>query len=214
MPDKKPESIIRFFIPPLTAGGSPGEATIAFIPTKFDVTGLHNAIGITYRPPISALNRSSHHHLFTLTSSSFSTPALTYRLPFRPYTNFSASTTTTTTNSTAPSTPQSSTSSSSFHHHSFSPSSNPHPPSRPLPPPYHSPNPYRSYTPHTISPSPLCNLSPRHDRLPTTNMPPTLVRPRPESMVVRRQYLSRSAGWSGDCEEIDGEMLGGCAWWG
>ncbi|MCJ1349892.1 hypothetical protein MMC31_008135, partial [Peltigera leucophlebia] len=36
--DKKPESIIRFYIPPLIPGGSPGEATIAFIPTKFDMT--------------------------------------------------------------------------------------------------------------------------------------------------------------------------------
>lgn len=152
--DKKPGSIIRFFIPPLTAGGSPGEATIAFIPTKFDVTGLHNAIGITYRPPTSAPNRSPPHDLFALTTSSFSTPALTYRIPFRPYTHFSASTTTTATTSTAPSTPQSSISSSNFHHHSFSPSSKSSsslsPPSTPLP----RPKPLSViYTPHGILPS-------------------------------------------------------------
>ena len=52
--DRKPESIIRFFIPPLTPGGVPGEATIAFLPAKFDLTGLHNAIGITYRSPTAS----------------------------------------------------------------------------------------------------------------------------------------------------------------
>lgn len=52
--DRRPESIIRFYIPPLTPGGTPGEATIAFIPEKLDVSGLHNAIGITYRPPTAA----------------------------------------------------------------------------------------------------------------------------------------------------------------
>lgn len=149
--DKKPESIIRFYIPPFIAGGSPGEATIAFIPTKFDVTGLHNAIGITYRPPTLPPNRSPAEDLFA-PPSSFSTPDLTYRPPFRPYTNLSISTTTAT--STAPSTPQSSISSSNFHHHSFSPSSTSSsslsPPSTPLP----RPKPLSViYTPHGILPS-------------------------------------------------------------
>lgn len=51
--ERKPDSVIRFFIPPPTPGGTPGEATISFIPAKMDVAGLHNAIGITYRPPTS-----------------------------------------------------------------------------------------------------------------------------------------------------------------
>ncbi|MCJ1465240.1 hypothetical protein MMC07_003856 [Pseudocyphellaria aurata] len=51
---RKPESIVRFFIPPLTTGGLSGEVTIAFIPSKLDVSGLHNAIGITYRPPTTS----------------------------------------------------------------------------------------------------------------------------------------------------------------
>ncbi len=51
--EKKPDSVIRFFIPPVVPGGVPGEATISFIPAKIDVSGVHNAIGITYRPPSS-----------------------------------------------------------------------------------------------------------------------------------------------------------------
>lgn len=52
--DRKPDSVIRFYIAPTSPGGLPGEATIAFIPAKADMTGLHNAIGITYRPPSAA----------------------------------------------------------------------------------------------------------------------------------------------------------------
>lgn len=53
--DQKPDSVLRFYIPPALPGGLPGEATIAFIPAKMDVSGLHNAIGITYRPPSAAI---------------------------------------------------------------------------------------------------------------------------------------------------------------
>ncbi|KAL8719392.1 MAG: hypothetical protein Q9225_003597 [Loekoesia sp. 1 TL-2023] len=48
------DSVIRFYIPPLSPGGTPGEATIAYIPAKLDMSGLHNALGITYRPPTAA----------------------------------------------------------------------------------------------------------------------------------------------------------------
>ncbi|KAL8979645.1 MAG: hypothetical protein Q9177_006085, partial [Variospora cf. flavescens] len=51
---KQHDSIIRFYIPPLTLGGTPGEATITYIPAKMDMSGLHNAVGITYRPPTAA----------------------------------------------------------------------------------------------------------------------------------------------------------------
>lgn len=47
-------SLLRFHVPPLSPGGHPGEVTVAFIPAKVYVTGLHNAIGITYRPPTAA----------------------------------------------------------------------------------------------------------------------------------------------------------------
>ena len=56
--EKKPDSVIRFYIPPVIPGGTPGEATISFIPAKIDVVGTHNAIGITYRPPQTACNPS------------------------------------------------------------------------------------------------------------------------------------------------------------
>ena len=52
--DKRPATVLRFPIPaPFSRYGStPGEATISFIPAKRDLTGVHNAIGITYRPPV------------------------------------------------------------------------------------------------------------------------------------------------------------------
>ena len=52
--DKKPDSVIRFCIPATTQTGTPGEATISFIPAKMDAAGVHNAVGITYRPPSSS----------------------------------------------------------------------------------------------------------------------------------------------------------------
>ncbi len=52
--DRKPNTVIRFCIPGSTPGAIPGEASVALIPAKLDVSGLHNAIGITYRPPSSA----------------------------------------------------------------------------------------------------------------------------------------------------------------
>ena len=52
--DRKLDSIIKFCIPPIIPGGAPGEVAISFIPASIDVAGLHNAIGITYRPPSSA----------------------------------------------------------------------------------------------------------------------------------------------------------------
>ncbi|KAG0650782.1 hypothetical protein D0Z07_2742 [Hyphodiscus hymeniophilus] len=44
-------TVHRIDLPALTPSGLPGEVTITFIPQKPDLTGLHNAIGITYRPP-------------------------------------------------------------------------------------------------------------------------------------------------------------------
>ncbi|KAI4868621.1 hypothetical protein F4820DRAFT_115999 [Hypoxylon rubiginosum] len=45
------ESVLRIPVPPVTLGGQGGEVTVAFIPQKRDLTCLHAAIGITYRPP-------------------------------------------------------------------------------------------------------------------------------------------------------------------
>ncbi|KAL2428434.1 hypothetical protein ABEF91_008576 [Exophiala dermatitidis] len=51
-------TILRLPIPPLSPQGSPGELTIAFIPAKSYFTGLHNAWGITYQPPVSPSNHN------------------------------------------------------------------------------------------------------------------------------------------------------------
>ena len=45
------QSVVRIQVPPSFPGGEPGEVTVAFIQQKRDITGLHAAIGITYRPP-------------------------------------------------------------------------------------------------------------------------------------------------------------------
>ncbi|KAI1383338.1 uncharacterized protein F4822DRAFT_420289 [Hypoxylon trugodes] len=45
------QSALRIPVPPTVPGGQAGEVTVAFIPQKRDLAGLHAAIGITYRPP-------------------------------------------------------------------------------------------------------------------------------------------------------------------
>lgn len=42
---------LRLRIPHLSSDGFPGELNVTFIPAKYYMTGLHNAIGITYQPP-------------------------------------------------------------------------------------------------------------------------------------------------------------------
>lgn len=45
------DSIVRVPVPSAAPGGEPGELTVAYIPQKRDISGLHAAIGITYTPP-------------------------------------------------------------------------------------------------------------------------------------------------------------------
>ncbi|KAI3343027.1 hypothetical protein F4824DRAFT_510325 [Ustulina deusta] len=45
------QSVIRIPVPPVQPNGREGEVTVAFIPQKRDLAGLHGAIGITYRSP-------------------------------------------------------------------------------------------------------------------------------------------------------------------
>ncbi|KAI7656806.1 hypothetical protein KC318_g12171, partial [Hortaea werneckii] len=59
---KDDDSVFRTSLPSYTSSSSEGEITVANVVTKYDVTGLHNAIGITYRSPgsiLSALKRDS-----------------------------------------------------------------------------------------------------------------------------------------------------------
>ncbi|KAK3336501.1 hypothetical protein B0T19DRAFT_437260 [Cercophora scortea] len=51
------ETVIRIPVPSVLPG-EPGEITVALITQSYDLSGLHNAIGITYRPPLLA----AHHH--------------------------------------------------------------------------------------------------------------------------------------------------------
>lgn len=50
---RQPSTLYRVHLPALDDGGTAGEVTVALIPQKHDITGLHTAIGITYRPPTS-----------------------------------------------------------------------------------------------------------------------------------------------------------------
>ncbi|TVY38094.1 hypothetical protein LSUB1_G003821 [Lachnellula subtilissima] len=52
----KPLTVHRIPIQPLDPGGTMGEVTIAYLPQKADITGLHSAIGITYRAPTSSFD--------------------------------------------------------------------------------------------------------------------------------------------------------------
>lgn len=60
---KKKETIFRIAVPPFSPSGSAGEVTIAQLAHKFDIAGLHNAIGITYRPPSSVFSARSQSYM-------------------------------------------------------------------------------------------------------------------------------------------------------
>ncbi|KAM0710330.1 hypothetical protein Q7P35_002692 [Cladosporium inversicolor] len=50
-PHDKKETLITIALPAYTSTSSPGELTIAHLPTKHDLARVHDAIAITYRPP-------------------------------------------------------------------------------------------------------------------------------------------------------------------
>ena len=53
------ECVVRVPVPPQVEGGEPGEITVAYIPQRRDISGLHAAIGVTYRPPPTPASSSS-----------------------------------------------------------------------------------------------------------------------------------------------------------
>jgi len=55
-------TVFRVEIPAFSANGTPGELTVCLLEPKRDMSGVHNAIGLTYRPPASvlSLNLSSY----------------------------------------------------------------------------------------------------------------------------------------------------------
>ncbi|KAK4497177.1 hypothetical protein PRZ48_011627 [Zasmidium cellare] len=48
---KKPSTVVRIPVEPYSSASAEGEVTISNVVQKRDITGLHNAIGITYCPP-------------------------------------------------------------------------------------------------------------------------------------------------------------------
>ncbi|KAJ9623928.1 hypothetical protein H2203_005374 [Taxawa tesnikishii (nom. ined.)] len=44
-------TIYRRPLPPYSSSSAPGEITVSYMPQRMDMTRLHNALGITYRPP-------------------------------------------------------------------------------------------------------------------------------------------------------------------
>ncbi|KAK7522684.1 uncharacterized protein IWZ02DRAFT_498947 [Phyllosticta citriasiana] len=50
----------RIQLPSFSPLGSPGQVTVTLISSKNDITGLHKAIGITYRAPTSILTHNRH----------------------------------------------------------------------------------------------------------------------------------------------------------
>ncbi|KAM0715863.1 hypothetical protein Q7P37_008377 [Cladosporium fusiforme] len=64
LPAYKPErkdSLIRIPLPAYTSTSQPGELTIAHLPTKRDLTRVHNAIAMTYRPPSTLFSTHNLH---------------------------------------------------------------------------------------------------------------------------------------------------------
>ncbi|KAF2200959.1 hypothetical protein GQ43DRAFT_441045 [Delitschia confertaspora ATCC 74209] len=53
------KSLYRIVLPPSSPRGSCGEVTVTLISAKRDISGLHNGIGITYRPPCTATSVNS-----------------------------------------------------------------------------------------------------------------------------------------------------------
>jgi hypothetical protein len=78
--EKKEETVFRIEIPPFSPSGSPGEVTISLLAPKRDFKGVHNAIGITYRPPCSVLSMNMRSYV-NLPKTPSSPPS-----PFRPMT--------------------------------------------------------------------------------------------------------------------------------
>ncbi|OAK99879.1 hypothetical protein IQ06DRAFT_152297 [Phaeosphaeriaceae sp. SRC1lsM3a] len=73
-------SIYRVVLPPPTPRGSCGEVTISWLPAKRDVTAVHHAIGITYRPPCTVLSMRNPGYYLDLPMS----PPASPRSPLSP----------------------------------------------------------------------------------------------------------------------------------
>lgn len=79
----KQERIHRIVLAPLDPAGEAGEVTIAYMEEKVDLTGLHNAVGITYKAPTHSQALSTNSQPLTPPdtpmSSNFTTSTMTRR---------------------------------------------------------------------------------------------------------------------------------------
>ena len=57
-----PDTVVRIRLPAYSSASAAGEITIVNVPAKHDMTGLHNAIGITYQPPSTILSLSTQYN--------------------------------------------------------------------------------------------------------------------------------------------------------
>lgn len=57
------QSIYRIVLPPMSPRGSCGEVTVTWIPARRDISSVHHALGITYRPPCSVLSATPGRYL-------------------------------------------------------------------------------------------------------------------------------------------------------
>ncbi|KAH7095293.1 hypothetical protein FB567DRAFT_25651 [Paraphoma chrysanthemicola] len=80
------KSIYRIVLPPPTPRGTCGEVTVSWLPAKRDLTGVHHAIGITYRPPCTVLSLRNPGHYLDLPMSPPATPRSAMTLPSSPCT--------------------------------------------------------------------------------------------------------------------------------
>ncbi|KAF2144602.1 uncharacterized protein K452DRAFT_223126 [Aplosporella prunicola CBS 121167] len=55
--------LFRLEIPAFSSSGLSGEITVAYMPVKRDISGLHSAVGITYRAPSSVLSPVRHTYI-------------------------------------------------------------------------------------------------------------------------------------------------------
>jgi hypothetical protein len=87
---KSPSSVLRIQIPSFSPSTTCGEVTITNIQAKNDVAGVHNGIGITYRPPHTILDEPARPYVDVRPGSSSSmrsvrsfSPTSTTPLSFR-----------------------------------------------------------------------------------------------------------------------------------
>lgn len=63
------ESLYRIVLPPPSPRGTCGQVTVTWMPAKRDLSKVHHAIGITYRPPCTVLSSLSPTHYIDLPMS-------------------------------------------------------------------------------------------------------------------------------------------------